>query len=169
MTRSRGLRVFLPLMAWSLTAASPARQEPDGRILAPFNGCSAVGAWNVSKVPGRPSAVRFELLVGSNLSANVFELDCSDLSLTQVGLKGYDARGDLGFHREMRNDVDGAVLRPVLEQVCRLSRGEPVPTYGDFASVAEFRRKAEDMDPAYFDGQPVCIYSGPPTITRPGG
>lgn len=136
-----------------------------GHILAPLGGCAAIGAWNVETSPERPGRVRFEMLVGLNPSGSVFEVDCSDLSLSQVGLTTYDEDGNLVRTMRTNRALRDESVAPMLGQICAISRAETVQTYGEFASVSEFWAKSSGMDPSYFAGQPPCpTTSGPPRI-----
>ena len=113
----------------------------------------------------RPGIVSFEMLIGSNPSGSVYEVNCSDLGFSQVGLTTYDEDGNLVRTIQTNRPLQDERATPMLRQVCAISRGEVVQTFGDFASVAEFRAKSSGMEPSYFAGQPPCMTTlGPPTI-----
>lgn len=140
-------------------------ESAGGRILAPMGGCAALGAWNVAASRERPGMVRFEMLIGSDPGASVYEVNCSDLSYTQVGLTTYDEDGKLVRTIPLNTPLQDERATPMLGQVCAISRGEVAQTFGDFASVAEFRAKSSGIDPSYFAGQPPCPTTlGPPRI-----
>lgn len=131
-----------------------------------MGGCAAIGAWNVVVIRDRPGAVRFEMLVGSNLGGSVYEVNCSDLSYSQVGLTTYDQEGNLIRTIRTNTPLEDKRATSMLRQVCKISRGEAVQTFGDFATVADFRAKSSEMDPSYFAGQPSCQSLGPARIVR---
>lgn len=152
----------LIVMTGSCAIPSSDIEPSGGRILAPLGGCAAIGAWNVVDSHERPGVVRFEMLIGANPGGSIYEVDCSHLSYSQVALTMYDEGDNLVRTIPVNRPLQDERAATVLRQVCAISRGEAVQTYGDFTSVSEFRTKSKRMDPAYFAGQPPCLtFSGP--------
>lgn len=134
----------------------PSFQNGAGKILAPIDGCHVLGVWGVERDDRRPDLVRTEVIMSGGRQGYRFEANCADTTYRLTAQAFYDGADAVWGVAELDNKFVDGPMKPVIQQVCALSRSEDVRTFGEFTSVAEFRGLAAETGSEYFAGQRPC-------------